>query len=71
MCCVGGLVLICELCGADVPRTRRVIVEGTPLNVCTSCSKFGVTPQKGEEQKVSPIVSRLERSRRRFRPRDV
>ncbi|MFQ5884925.1 MAG: multiprotein bridging factor aMBF1 [Thermoplasmata archaeon] len=63
--------MLCELCGGEVPRTRRVIVEGTALDVCSKCSKFGVAPQKSEDRKAPPIASRLERSRRRFRPRDV
>lgn len=63
--------MLCELCGVEVPRTRKVIVEGTALNVCSSCSKFGTAPQKSEDRKVSPMVSRLEMSKRRFRPKDV
>ncbi len=63
------MALICELCGVDVPRTRKVVVEGTPLNVCSNCAKFGTPAPKEEAATDSPIISRLER--RRYRPRDV
>lgn len=63
------MALICELCGTDVPRTRKVVIEGTPLDVCSNCAKFGVPAQKDREEKTSPVVSRLER--RKYRPRDV
>ena len=33
--------MICELCGRDVPRLHRVIIEGVVLNVCDECAKFG------------------------------
>lgn len=62
--------MLCELCGVEVPKTRKVIVEGTTLSVCSSCAKFGTSAPKSESEKVSPIVSRLE-SRKRYTPRDV
>lgn len=69
MICVGGLALICELCGAEVPRTRKVVIEGTTLAVCSGCAKFGTTASMDQEKKSSPIQSRLEV--RRYRPKDV
>jgi putative transcription factor len=33
--------MICELCGQDVPFLKPLIVEGSILKVCQSCSKFG------------------------------
>jgi putative transcription factor len=33
--------MLCEMCGKDVPATSRVRVEGTVLNLCPDCEKFG------------------------------
>lgn len=69
MICVGVLALICELCGVEVPRTRKVVIEGTPLSVCSNCSKFGTPAPAEQEKKVSPTVGRLEG--RKYRPKDI
>lgn len=34
-------VSYCELCGKSAPERKRVIVDGTVFNVCSSCSKHG------------------------------
>jgi putative transcription factor len=46
-----------------------VIIEGTPLNVCSNCAKFGTPVTKDQEKKGSPIQKRLER--KQYRPRDI
>lgn len=61
--------MICELCGIDVPRTKKVVVEGSTLNVCSNCAKFGTPAHQGKAETDSPIISRLER--KKYRPRDV
>ena len=33
--------MICELCGADVPRLKNVAIEATILSVCGDCARFG------------------------------
>jgi putative transcription factor len=33
--------MLCEMCGNEVEMTSRVRVEGTVLNLCANCSKFG------------------------------
>ncbi|HKV90769.1 MAG TPA: multiprotein-bridging factor 1 family protein [Thermoplasmata archaeon] len=34
--------MLCEMCGQDVPMTNAVRVEGTVLQLCPNCSKFGL-----------------------------
>jgi len=59
----------CELCGRDVRRTKRVIIEGVVLNVCNECAKFGVElGGKSPTKPVSPpdyIRMRIENIKRR------
>ncbi len=63
--------MICELCGRDVPRLKRVVIEGVILNVCDECAKFG-KEIKGKDipkdvRYLPPEVvrERLERKRRK------
>lgn len=49
----GGVV--CGICG-ETEATRKVLVEGTVLNVCVSCAKFGEevrTPQEARRKQAS------------------
>ena len=63
--------MICELCGRDVPRLRKVVIEGVILNVCDECAKFGKEIRDGEipsEVKYVPpevIRERIERKKKR------
>ena len=66
--------MICELCGKDVPRLKKVIIEGVIMNVCNDCAKFGKEVKGNEIPKdvkyLPPEVvrERLERKhRRRYR----
>ena len=70
-----GVTMVCELCGKDV-RTKLMMVEGAPLNVCEGCQKFAV----GKEEMVqtdtgrviaTPIADRLEMRGRRMGTRDI
>lgn len=66
--------MICELCGADVPRTKTVRVEGSVLAVCPNCARFGsdVSAPPARRKTMPPqIADRLEARRRRMTPRDV
>jgi len=66
--------VICELCGAEVPRTKNVAIESTVLAVCSSCAKFGdeVTTPVVRRSTMPPIIAqRLEARTRRLTPRDV
>ena len=31
----------CEMCGKEVPRLRKVMIDGTALEVCNECARFG------------------------------
>ncbi|HEQ79206.1 MAG TPA: TIGR00270 family protein [Euryarchaeota archaeon] len=66
--------MICELCGKNVPRTTQVVVEGTLLETCNECSKFGT--QQGQTAKKGVLIpqavrERLEARERRMRQRDI
>lgn len=67
--------MICEMCGAEVPRLKAVMIEGSSLNVCPNCAKFGEDSQAGRDipDAVGPdtITQRLERRERRLRAKDV
>lgn len=34
--------MICEVCGKNVPRLRKVLIEGAVMNVCDECARLGV-----------------------------
>ncbi|MEM2929574.1 MAG: multiprotein-bridging factor 1 family protein [Thermoproteota archaeon] len=34
---LGSLKMVCEICGARAPKLRRVVVEGSIMNVCPGC----------------------------------
>ena len=60
------------MCGTEVPRTRRVLIEGTVLMVCSECSKFGVESKAGSKLSGPGIVSRgLQVRQRRMRSKDI
>ncbi|MGQ0535372.1 MAG: multiprotein bridging factor aMBF1 [Methanobacteriota archaeon] len=65
--------MICEMCGKEVPSTRRTLIEGTSMDVCGSCAKFGVDAvgHGAEVTGRSRIVESLARRETRQRPRDV
>ena len=66
--------MICELCGADVPRLKNVAIDATILAVCTDCSRFGdevATPALRQSTMPPIIAQRLEMRQRRMTPRDV
>jgi len=44
-------VPVCEMCGIDSPKAKRVFLEGSLLMLCPKCSKFGQeTVEKDEEE---------------------
>ena len=34
--------MLCEMCGQDVAATSRTRIEGSVLNLCPECARFGV-----------------------------
>ena len=66
--------MICELCGADVPRLKNVAIEATVLSVCGECARFGdevSTPALRRSTMPPVIAERLEARERRMTPKDV
>ena len=66
--------MICELCGADVPRLKNVAIDATILSVCADSSRFGdeVSTPALRQSTMPPIIAqRLETRQRRMTPRDV
>lgn len=70
--------MICEMCGNDVPSTRPVFIEGTKLNVCPNCAKFGVeskSSQGGAHYACAPnaqvIEERLQKREKRMQTKSI
>jgi len=66
--------MICEMCGKEVPLTRTVVVEGSRLNVCPNCAKFGEdyrANQSGAPISSSVIDQRLEKREKRMKTKDI
>lgn len=67
--------MICEMCGQEAPRLRKITIEGSVLSVCPNCVKFGKdsATAKGDEQAPIPdtISQRLERREKRLKTKDV
>lgn len=66
--------MICEMCGKDVPQTKTVIVEGSRLNVCPNCSRFGEdyrANQSGAPISSTVIEQRLEKREKRMKTKDI
>src|SRR5712664_613023 len=70
----GPVCLICELCGADVPRLKSFAIEETILSVCGECARFGeeVSSPVLHPSTMPPVIAqRLEARQRRMTPKDV
>ena len=66
--------MICEMCGKEVPLTKTVVIEGSRLNVCPNCARFGEdyrANQSGAPISTSVIDQRLEKRERRMKTRDI
>ena len=71
--------MICEMCGGDVPKTRRMTVQGAYLNLCDKCARFGEgyrplpssDDRPAEASSRGVIDQRLERRERRMQTRDI
>lgn len=48
----------CEICGVEVfGKPRKVVVEGSEVEVCGKCAQYGTTPQSWSpvSKKVAPV----------------
>lgn len=66
--------MICEMCGKEVPLTKTVVIEGSRLNVCPNCARFGEdyrANQSGAPISTSVIDQRLEKREKRMKTRDI
>jgi len=64
------------MCGADVPLTKPMLVEGTRLSLCPGCARFGAeyngsAPAPGAPVPKAVIDERLQKRERRMQTRDV
>jgi putative transcription factor len=69
-------LMICEMCGKDVPVTKPMLVEGTKLNLCQNCVRFGdeykgANSPSGTAVPRTVIEDRLQRRERRMQTRDI
>ncbi len=66
--------MLCELCGAEVARTKTISVEGTVLAACPSCARFGAevnAPVGPRRTTPSAIAERLQARQRRMTEKDL
>lgn len=67
--------MICEMCGAEVPRLKKIVIEGSNLLVCPKCTKFGgvESETKGSDELIASdtITQRLQRREKRLKTKDV
>jgi putative transcription factor len=69
-----GEDMLCELCGAEVPRTKLVMVEGAAVNVCGKCEKFSssaAVKTKDGEVVLPDVAQRLDSREKRRKERDI
>lgn len=67
--------MLCEMCGKSVPATKTVIVEGSRLNVCPNCARFGedyrATNSGSAPVSQSVIEARLQKREKRMQSKDI
>jgi putative transcription factor len=63
----------CEMCGANVPRTRRIQIDRSILNVGPECERFGkvIEGPAAKAPTVPGNVPMAMEKRRRQQPKDV
>ena len=64
-------MIACEMCGKKVSNLKTVLIEGSMLNVCPNCARFGkpVKPEIAATQ--VEIAQRLELREKRLRTKNV
>jgi len=65
--------MLCEMCGRNYGRLKKIEIEGSVMNVCPDCSKFGkeitVLPKPKTAKEV--VQERLQLRERRFTPKNI
>jgi putative transcription factor len=64
----------CEMCGAEAPRTKLVMVEGAAVQVCGKCEKFASSPAVKTKEGVvllPDVAERLDTREKRRKERDI
>ena len=66
-------VMLCEMCGKDVPSLRRAVIEGSAMSVCGGCVRFGVAVVGAENEITgrSRAVDALDRRAKRAQTKDI
>ena len=61
--------MLCELCGKETKTLQKVIVEGSTMDVCESCTGFGkiIPPAPSPPVAGAPVLS----PRRVYREKDI
>ena len=65
--------MLCEVCGKQSVMLKCVLIEGSELNACPQCAKFGVERSPKPKTTTAPVhVSEaLEKRERRAQQKDV
>lgn len=65
--------MLCEICGKQTQMLRVVKIEGSELNACPECAKFGIEKSPRPKKTTAPvhISEALERREKRTQTRDV
>jgi len=65
--------VLCEICGKLTQMLRVVLIEGSELNACPDCAKFGVerSPKPKKTSEPVHVSEALERRDKRAQTRDV
>ncbi len=65
--------MLCEICGKQTQMLRVVLIEGSELNACPDCAKFGVERSPKPKKTTAPVqVSEaMERREKRAQTRDA
>jgi len=58
--------MTCELCGKDVSKTVTVKVEGSEMEVCESCKRYGreVLSSEKKNQSTKEVLQRIKNKKR-------
>ena len=64
-------MIACEMCGKKVSNLKTVLIEGSMLNVCPNCARFGKPVKPEIAATPVEIAQRLELREKRLRTKNV